>query len=47
MPQNLDQVVSNLHFTITTGGDDVRQNSQVNATVTVLEGQQESEVQQL
>lgn len=46
MPQNLDQVVSNLHFTITTGGDDVRQNSQVNATVTVLEGQQESEVQQ-
>lgn len=46
MPQNLDQVVSNLHFTITTGSDDVRQNSQVNATLTILEGEQESEVQQ-
>jgi len=46
MPQNLDQVVSTLHFTITTGSDDVRQNSQVNATLTVLEGQQASEVQQ-
>ena len=38
MPQNLDQVVSSLHFTITTGSDDVRTNSQVNATLTVLEG---------
>ncbi len=46
MPQNLNQVVSNLHFTITTGGDDVRQNSQVNATLTVLEGEQESVVKQ-
>jgi len=46
MPQNLDQVVSNLHFTIITGSDDVRQNSQVNATLTILEGEQQSEVQQ-
>lgn len=46
MPQNLDQVLSDLHFTITTGSDDVRQNSQVNATLTILEGGQVSEAQQ-
>jgi len=46
MPQNLDQEVNNLHFTITTGDDDVRQNSQVNATLTILQGGQISTVKQ-
>ena len=46
MPQNLDQVVSNLHFTVTTGDDNVRQNSQVNATLTILEGAQVNTVKQ-
>ena len=46
MPQNLDQEVSNLHFTITTGDDDVRQNSQVNATLTIRQGEQSIPVKQ-
>src|SRR5207245_17018 len=46
MPQNLDQEVNNLHFTITTGDDDVRQNSQVNATLTIRQGDQSIPVKQ-
>jgi hypothetical protein len=46
MTLNFNQQVNNLHFTVKTGGDDVRSQSQVNAVVTILEGEQINIVKQ-
>ncbi len=40
MPQNLDQQVSKLHISITTGDDDVRSQSNVYGIAVILQGQQ-------